>query len=269
MVREEIRTTSPISPAGSSRAIQGLPYLGNRVEAAFTTPVAAMAALLGSVGSNSSCGSVAELQDQLRTQFNAHVTESGARHITQTYELHASVVFSVSVSESENGALENAATLDPQLGGGRSAVAPPSATDGGQTFRHINAIDAVMNQPQDDSVLQKSVAKHIVAALSEVDGSNWTIRAVSRGDQGWTFTYICKDSLHAWTRQTAKTPAKLPIAAWSGKDGQDPVNLSASNRCLSGRHPAANQHRRPSLLRLQRTRNDGFPQGYESHRGEI
>ncbi|KAK0655377.1 hypothetical protein B0T16DRAFT_440616 [Cercophora newfieldiana] len=81
-------------------------------------------------------------------------------------------------------------------------------------------------KPSDDNMLQKSVAKCIVSSISEIDSSTWVIREISRTDQGWMFTYVCKDSTAAWTRQTFKTPARLPIGAWSNKDGQDPVNMA-------------------------------------------
>lgn len=168
---------------------------------------AAMEALLGSVGADNSCSSIAELQDRLRAHFGTHVTESSATHFVQTFDLRPSTSFSIPVTDSGNGALEQAATL-------------------GHTIRQINAFDVIMNQPQDDSEAQSSVAKHIVAALSQVDSSNWTIRAVSRGDQGWIFTYICKNSMGAWTRQCTRIPPKIPIAAWSAKDSHDPVNMS-------------------------------------------
>lgn len=51
------------------------------------------------------------------------------------------------------------------------------------------------------------------------------MRQVSRGEQGWTFTYICKDSWQAWSRQVAKNPAKTVIGEWSEKIGQDPVHM--------------------------------------------
>jgi hypothetical protein len=182
-------------------------------------------ALLGAAEPTHSFSSVTDLQERLRSEFSSKVTNTSAKHISEVFELRPSVVFDIPVSEPENEALESAATVDPLLGGARSSVAP-SLGGAGQPVRRINAIDTLMNQPSDDNVLQKSVAKHIISSLSEIDGSHWVIREVSRGDQGWTFTYVCKDSTAAWMRQTLKAPAKLPIGAWSNKDGQDPVNMS-------------------------------------------
>ncbi|KAK3353038.1 hypothetical protein B0T25DRAFT_623170 [Lasiosphaeria hispida] len=186
-----------------------------------------MEALLSASKSNQQCSSVADLQDQLRGVFSTRVTETTANHIELTFELRPTTVFHVPVSENGNEALENASNIGPQLEGARSSVAPSSAADanGGQATRRINAIDTVLNQPQDDHVLQKSVAKHIISSLSKVDSSNWVVRQVSRDEQGWTFTHVCKDSKQAWDRHASKNPAKTPIGAWSNKDGQDPVNL--------------------------------------------
>jgi len=184
-----------------------------------------MEALLGATRANNSCTSVAEVQDRLRNIFGAHVSDVAADHINESFKLQSTVVFSVPVTDAENEALESAASVDPQLGGAMSSVAPAHGPSSHQTFRRINAIDALINQPQDDNALQQSVAKHIIASLSEVDGSTWTIRGVARTEQGWKFTYICKSSMQAWQRQTSKTPAKVPIGAYSSKDGLDPVNL--------------------------------------------
>ncbi|KAK4454318.1 hypothetical protein QBC34DRAFT_421322 [Podospora aff. communis PSN243] len=181
-------------------------------------------ALLGVAEPTHSISSVADLQERLRSEFNSKVTNTSAKHISEVFELPPSVVFDIPVSEPENEALESAAAVDPLLGGTQSSVAP-SLGGAGQPVRRINAIDTLMNQPSDDNALQKSVAKHIISSLSEIDRSHWVIREVSRGDQGWTFTYVCKDSTAAWTRQTSKAPAKVPIGAWSNKDGQDPVNM--------------------------------------------
>jgi len=211
--------------AGSRRAARGP---ANRREVArglLPTPTTAMEALLGSIGADNTCSSIAELLNRLRGHFGTHVTETSVTHFVQTFDLPTSIIFSIPVTDSENGALEHSATLDPLLGGVQSSVAALEA-HGAHTIRRINAIDVIMNQPQDDSAPQSSVAKHIVAAMSQVDGSNWTIRTVSRGDQGWIFAYICKNSMGAWTRQCAKIPPKIPIAAWSGKDSHDPVNMS-------------------------------------------
>jgi hypothetical protein len=180
-----------------------------------------------------SISSVADLQERLRSEFNSKVTNTSAKHISEVFELPQSVVFDIDVSEPENEALESATAVDPLLGGARSSVAP-SLGGAGQPVCRINAIDTLMNQPSDDNVLQKAVAKHIISSLSEIDRSHWVIREVSRGDQGWTFTYVCKDSTAAWTRQTSKAPAKVPIGAWSNKDGQDPVNMSeCASHCLA------------------------------------
>ncbi|KAM7206828.1 hypothetical protein V8F20_002534 [Naviculisporaceae sp. PSN 640] len=191
----------------------------------------AFAFLNASKKSDHSCGSIEELQNRLRDVFSTKVTEKRADHITVKLELRANTVFHVPVTETENETLENAANLDPLLGGSRSSVAPAPNTPGAGAganlaTRQINAIDALMNQPSDDHALQKSVAKHIMSSLGEVDGSNWTVRQVSRGEQGWTFTYICRDSYQAWTRQHSKDPKRAVVGESSSKDSQDPVNMS-------------------------------------------
>jgi len=180
---------------------------------------------VGAAEPNGTCASIIDLQDRLRVEFASKVADTSAHHIAQVFEVRPNVIFHIPVTENENEALENAAAVDPLLGGARSSAVPPSVTNSGHPVRRINALDALTNQPTDDNVLQKSVAKHIISAVSEVDQGSWVIRTIARTDQGWAFTYICKDSVQAWTRQTAKTSAKLPIGAWTGKDGQDPVNL--------------------------------------------
>ncbi|ESA42884.1 hypothetical protein GE21DRAFT_5820 [Neurospora crassa] len=193
-----------------------------------------MEALLGASNSNPSCGSILELREQLRSVFSTKVTEKRAEHVSVTLELRSTSVFHIPVTEPENEQLEQAASIDPSLGGAQSSVAPASGeggangnVNGNQPTRQINAIDALINQPSDDHVLQKSVAKHIITTLGEIDGSSWAVRQVSRGEQGWTFGYICKDSWQAWSRQNAKNPGRAVIGEWSQKpDSMDAVNLS-------------------------------------------
>jgi len=186
-------------------------------------------ALLTASKSNHSCGSVVNLQAQLHNLFSRNVTETRADHISIKFELRPTAIFHVSVTENQNETLETAANLDPVLGGSRSSVAPNTPGFANHPARQISALDAIVNQPADDHVLQKSVANHIIVSLGEVDQSNWIVRQVSRGEQGWTFTYVCKDSSQAWSRQNSKNPAKMVIGEWSNKDGQDPVNMSMSH----------------------------------------
>lgn len=195
-----------------------------------------MEALLGASNPNPSCGSILELREQLRSVFSTKVTEKRAEHVSVTLELRSTSVFHIPVTEPENEQLEQAASIDPSLGGAQSSVASVSGeggvnsnVNGNQPTRQINAIDALINQPSDDHVLQKSVAKHIITTLGEINGSSWAVRQVSRGEQGWTFGYVCKDSWQAWSRQNAKNPARAVIGEWSQKpDSMDAVNLSKS-----------------------------------------
>lgn len=184
-----------------------------------------MEALLVAGQSNPSCGSVADLQGQLRNLLSSRVTETRAEHVSVTFEIRATTVFEIPVTETENEALENASNIDPLLGGARSSTAPAANGNGAPAARRINAIDALINQPSDDPVLQRSIIRHLIIALGEVDGSNGIVRQVSRGEQGWTFTYICKDSCQAWSRQVSKAPAKTVIGEWSEKGSQDPVHM--------------------------------------------
>jgi hypothetical protein len=187
-----------------------------------------MEALLGAGQSNPACGSIADLQAQLRDLLQSRVAETRAEHTSVSFEIWATAIFEIPVTETENEALENASNIDPLLGGARSSVAAPAAVNGnagGQPVRRVNAIDTLINQPVDDPVLQTTIARLIIASLGEVDASSWTVRQISRTEQGWTFTYICKDSWQAWSRQASKTPARTAIGEWSEKGGQDPVHL--------------------------------------------
>ncbi len=187
-----------------------------------------MEALLGASQSNPSCGSIDDFQAQLRDLFRTRVTDTRADHISVTFEIRATAVFGIPVADNENEANEHASNIDPLLGGAQAAAAPAVNGMGGPATRRVNAIDALINQPPDDPSLQTSITRHIIAALGQVDGGGWLVRQVSRIDQCWTFTYICKDSWQAWSRQTAKHPAKTVIGEWSEKGGQDPAHLGWS-----------------------------------------
>jgi ATP-dependent DNA helicase 2 subunit 1 len=91
----------------------------------------------------------------------------------------------------------------------------------GQWVRAISANDTLISQPQDDPALQRAVAKHVVTALGTTDGSSWVVREVSRGPQGWTFTYICKDSVQSWNRQHGN--ATKPVVGEYSMQDPDPI----------------------------------------------
>ncbi|KAF9765413.1 hypothetical protein IL306_002306 [Fusarium sp. DS 682] len=187
----------------------------------------AMADFLASLGlggaqtpaasSNPQCDSVEELRLQLRDILDAKATPTRAEHVSMTIELRATVRFQLAVLESENGTLESLNSTDPSLGGAQS-VGMNGNQDEGQLSRVVFANDTLMTQPQDDPTLQRSVANHIISVISSTDGSTWTVREVSRGTQGWSFTYLCKDSYQQWTRQNAKNPTKTIVGEFSQRE---------------------------------------------------
>ncbi|KAK8042496.1 hypothetical protein PG994_012979 [Apiospora phragmitis] len=175
-----------------------------------------MEALLSSIGqsvradSNSNNNAYNTIEDVCHSlaSYVARRTDTRAEHISTTFEIRQNAVFDV--------------VVEPEVAEGEDPVhhlQPPMT-------RSVNASDTIMNQPTDDPALQRMVVKHIIRAIGEVDGSSWNVRQVVRGAQGWDFTYQCKNSLQAWNRQNAKSPGRLPIAAWSSLSGQDPVNMS-------------------------------------------
>ncbi|CAF3625126.1 unnamed protein product [Fusarium graminearum] len=208
-----------------SRLLRRVRHHPNGGQRANTSPV--MADFLASLGfggaqttavsNNSQCDSVEQLQNQLRGILDAKVTPTRAEHVAITTELRATVRFQLTASELENGNHDNPNNLDPALGGAQSTEVNGDQ-DAGQPSRVVFANDTIMNQPQDDPALQRSVAKHIISTISSADGSTWTVREVSRGAQGWTFTYLCKDSFQHWSRQTAKNPLKTIVGEFSQRE---------------------------------------------------
>ncbi|RYP56316.1 hypothetical protein DL771_011968 [Monosporascus sp. 5C6A] len=162
---------------------------------------------------NHVCGSVDDLQGQLHNFLLSKSSDTRAEHVSLTFELRYNVIFYLT-AETENGSADNADPAQPQP--------PPSQ----QVTRTVTASETIQNQPSDDPVLQKAVAKHIISRINTVDNSSWNVRQVARGPQGWTFAYICKDSHQAWTRANAKNPERPVIGSFSGNGGLDPINLS-------------------------------------------
>ncbi|KAI1802789.1 hypothetical protein F4811DRAFT_554517 [Daldinia bambusicola] len=167
-----------------------------------------MEALLDSTRGNVVCSSVQDVQDRLHRLLASRASDTRAEHASFTFELRHNAVFHLN-ADAENG------HADP--------VEQPQQQ---QITRSVSAFETVQNQPTDDPVLQRAVAKHIVGALGTVDNSSWTVRKVSRDAQGWTFTYICKDSLQAWNRANAKNIEKHVIGSYSGPGSLDPINAS-------------------------------------------
>ncbi|KAM0257542.1 hypothetical protein ACHAQJ_004356 [Trichoderma viride] len=167
------------------------------------------------------CACVEELQLQLRDLFNGKVTTTRAERVATRLDLAASAELTLGVSEGENNVLEGLSTLDPSLGGALSTAISTDG-DGGQTTRVVLVGDALANQPPDEPVLQSSIANHVVEGLSQVDGSEWTVRESSQDTLGWTFSYICKGSMQHWRRQN-KGHQKTQVADYSHKE-LDPVS---------------------------------------------
>ncbi|KAI9167196.1 Sterol regulatory element-binding protein [Paramyrothecium foliicola] len=176
--------------------------------------------------SNVQLASIDDLKQHLRGILNAKVTATRTEHVAITVELRANVRLVLQLSQSESNALPGLPTVDPSLGGN----SPNTDTEGvgqsdGSIFRAINVNESLLNQPRDNPVMQNAIAKHIVNALGATDESAWTAREVSRGTHGWTFVYMCKDSLQMWKRQTSKANSTLIIGEYSYKDA-DPILMS-------------------------------------------
>ncbi|KAI0514864.1 hypothetical protein F5B22DRAFT_223664 [Xylaria bambusicola] len=161
---------------------------------------------------NVPCRSLEEIQGQLHQLIAATTTETRANHISPSFELLSNTALHLT-PDSENTAIEGA---DPD----------PAAPQQQPVVRTVIVSETVQNQPTDQPTLQQAVAKHISRAIGAVDGSAWTVRQVTRGAQGWQFTYICKASLQAWKRANAKHPDRPTIASYSASGGLDPINLS-------------------------------------------
>lgn len=153
--------------------------------------------------------SIEELQSQLRDVFSGKVSETRAERVATRLDLAAAAQLTLGVSEGDSHALEGLSRLDPSLGGAQST--------GEQMGRVVRVSDALLNQPADDPVLQRSIANHLVAAVGQVDGSEWAVREVSRATQDWVFSYVCKGSMQHWQRQH-KSQVKPPVAEYSQRE---------------------------------------------------
>ncbi|KAI1474040.1 hypothetical protein F4774DRAFT_402008 [Daldinia eschscholtzii] len=171
-----------------------------------------MEALLDSTRGNVVCISVQDVQDRLHRLLASRSSDTRAEHASFTFELRHNAVFHLNA--------------DAESSPADGIVNPTEQSNQQQITRSVDAFETVQNQPTDDPVLQRAVAKHIVGAMGVVDNSSWTVRQVSRDAQGWTFTYICKDSLQAWNRANAKNIEKHVIGSYSGPGSLDPINAS-------------------------------------------
>ncbi|KAI8316578.1 hypothetical protein K4K59_013003 [Colletotrichum sp. SAR11_240] len=152
-----------------------------------------------------------DLPAQLQQDLETKRTPTRCEHVSVTLDVPSTVEFAI--RESDGDAQEN---IDPALSGFRSQTVE------GQQVKVVRAYDAIIQQPHDNPAMQRAVAKHIVALLSTVDESNWVVREVSRGPYGWTFTYMCKDSMAMWNRQNGKIASKSLIGEYSQQE-LDPV----------------------------------------------
>ncbi|UNI22014.1 hypothetical protein JDV02_007942 [Purpureocillium takamizusanense] len=171
----------------------------------------------------SACNSIEDLQLRLHDVLEGKTTPNRAEHVTATVDLGAGAELTLDISHAENDALEGLSNVDPSLAG---LISGGAVGDGqqGALNRTVRVSDVISNQPQDYPVLQRAIARHIIAAVGATDGSTWAMREMSRASQGWTFTYQCKDSAQQWLRQN-KTNSKHIIAEYTNKE-PDPVLAS-------------------------------------------
>lgn len=161
------------------------------------------------------CAGLEELQLQFRDALDGKVTATRAERVATRLDLAASAELTLGVSASENNELEGLGALDPSLGGALPTDTSADA-DGGQVARVVLVNEAVMDQ-SDEPVLQTAVAKHIAGGVGQVDGSEWALRDLSRGANGWIFTFICKGSMEHWQRQHKNQPKAL-VADYSHRE---------------------------------------------------
>lgn len=165
----------------------------------------------GLLADDPSCTSFEDLQERLSHTIASKVTPTRAGRVSISLEFRAQARLTL-----------DAAELD---GDGNDLAALQAVVTGPKT-KTIVVSQALSNQPQDNPVLQKAVAKRIVAAVAASDECAWTVREISRGSQGWTFTYICKDSTQQWQRQNAKE-SHMPVAGEYSNRAPDPRLMSA------------------------------------------
>ncbi|KAK1953693.1 hypothetical protein LY78DRAFT_697741 [Colletotrichum sublineola] len=148
-----------------------------------------------------------DLPSLLSRDLETKKTPTRCEHLSVALEVPSTVEFAIQTSDGD--VQEN---VDPALVG----VRPHSV--GGQPVKIVRAYDIITSQPHDNPAMQRAVAKNIVGLLSTADESTWVVREVSRGQYGWTFTYICKDSVAMWNRQNGKTVSKCLIGDYSQKE---------------------------------------------------
>lgn len=191
------RCTRPNAPLASSKTVMAEALLG----------LAPASGLVDPTNTKFPVSHVDQLQNQLRQILERKSSATRSEHVSVSFDIRPTVQFTITTAENDN---DGAAQIDPALGGSATPIAP--------TTRLVRVNDTVMNQPQDNPATQRSVAKHVIGLLSAVDASSWEVRDISRGTQGWAFTYVCKDSMASWARQNAKNPAKALIGEYSLKE---------------------------------------------------
>lgn len=159
--------------------------------------------------SSLSSASIDDFSSHLSRTIESTVSPTKASHTSFTYELSSSTRLTVPASATENGsgALDRGAT---PIGLGVDGSPQPS--------RIILASETIMNQPQDDPVLQKDVARYIAGVVGSCDGSAWVLREMSRKPQGWIFIYVCKQSMQVWLRRNAQSVGKIVVGDYSSKE---------------------------------------------------
>lgn len=157
------------------------------------------------------CTSIEDLQDHVRHEIESKASPTRAEYLSAVFELRSDVVFHL---------VDDASASAPPTADGAEGPRPGAAPTA------VTVADVATRQSLDDPTLQQSVARHVADALGAVDGCVWCITAVTRASQGWTFTYVCRESHQAWNRQHAKHVAKVVPAehtVYAPNERPDPI----------------------------------------------
>ncbi len=146
------------------------------------------------------CNAVEDLQRCLRQMVEANSRSLIPVRVSAHFYLGQYATFNVVPARKPGRALSGndlseTAASGSNAEGFEQSVQESTAPNPMNLTGTFTTVDAVMNQPDKDSVLQSGVARSIIASVREVDGFGWSLRHKSRTQKhGWQVEYFCQDS---------------------------------------------------------------------------
>ena len=163
------------------------------------------------------CVTVQEITARLRDELALGSTPTRCSHIVATLGLSYNAKFFIPTDDRTSPDRNISSQAD---GTPAAVLESPKQPVTAPPVRKIEA-QTVIDQQPDDPELQRLVAKHLVAAICEVDRSTWIMGDNSKSNEGWKITLACRDSMQEWVKRSSSSRAPRKVMVVENSQDHD------------------------------------------------